>query len=134
MEVVAECETDRGSLRVFRVAQGLLRSTATGHMALDFAHALVRVGEAEWRAAGGLVHFLDWSAVTGYEAGGRKLCTDWALKRSPELHVLTSHRIVHMGVSTAALALAVTGRKLYSYVERIRFEDALATRSVRTTL
>ena len=133
---VEEFETERGTFVAWRHGPGLVASVATGHMEVEVARALIRIGEAERRRhPERFVHFLDWREVTGYSSEGRKLCTEWALRQKPpypELHIVTSHRLVNMGVSAAGLALAVAGRKLESYQSHTQFTAALARHGARS--
>ena len=129
MQVIEHVETPRGSLRVVRHRVGLLASVAAGYLEVEVAHALIRIGDAEIaRSTGAFVHFLDWRGVTGYASAGRRLCTEWAMKQRPpypELHIVTRHRLVNMGVAAAGMALAVAGRGLQGYSSHETYKAAL---------
>ncbi len=130
-------ETDRASIRILRQGPALLSSVSTGFMPLEIAELLIRIGDEEADRAGrGLVHFLDWRAVTGYDGEGRKRCTAWALRRhpSPELHILSSHRLVRMGLSAASMMLAVAGKRILRAYERADDFDAALADRVRAPL
>ncbi|MFK7992011.1 MAG: hypothetical protein AB8I08_38695 [Sandaracinaceae bacterium] len=129
MEVVEQLETERGRIVVRRARPGVLVSEAGGYMDAPFADMLIQVGTHENDLVPGFVHFMDWREVTGYTSEGRRRCTNWALRQQapyPRLGILTSSKIVHMGVSAAAMALAVVHRELESFTDPAAFRAAVA--------
>lgn len=89
---------------------------------------MIEVSDTGIAEFGGFAHFMDWSAVTGYDSVVRKRCTDWALAQTrpyPRYCILSSNKLVGMGVSAAAMALAITGRSLESFTDPHRFAVAV---------
>ncbi len=129
-EPLAEVETERGRMTVARVAAGILHSSASGVLEPPVADALIPILEAEIAAGHpDFEHFMDWRHVTGYASEVRVRLTAWAMSASapyPRLHILVANRMVHMGVSAAALALALAGRHLASYTSAAAFDAELA--------
>lgn len=129
VETLQKLETERGAIVVSRARLGVLVSEASGYMDAAFADILIELGTAENRRVPGFVHFMDWRDVTGYQSEGRRRCTDWALTQRapyPRLGILTSSKLVHMGVSAAAMALAVVQRDLESFTDPAKFRAAVA--------
>lgn len=129
METVEQLQTDRGSIVVRRARRGVLVSEASGYMDAPFAEILIEVGTRENALVPGFAHFMDWREVTGYTSEGRRRCTNWALQQRapyPRLGILTSSKLVHMGVSAAAVALAVVHRELESFTDPAAFRAAVA--------
>ncbi|MFK7992012.1 MAG: hypothetical protein AB8I08_38700 [Sandaracinaceae bacterium] len=133
MTLVGQLQTDRGEIRIERRRPGLLVSRTSGHMDVRFADLLIRVSEEEIVLHGVFTHFMDWRDVVGYDSEVRRRCTAWAIAQGaphPRIAILTSNRLVHMGVSAAALALALTGRSLESHTDPARFQAELRNSEV----
>lgn len=70
--------------------------------------------------------FHDWYTMTGYQSQVRIEWTKWAVRRRERIQcvrILVGSRIVSMGVSTAAMGLALVGARLVSYSDRSLFES-----------
>ena len=132
-EQIAEYRDERGEIVVHQHVPGVLSSRASGFLTMGIAKLLIDVADRQSAMTRrGVVHFMDWRDVTGYDSEGRTLCTNWAVrtKPSPELHILSSARLVRMGVTAAAMLLTVAGRDmaLRSYEALAVFERALDER------
>lgn len=76
--------------------------------------------------------FADFSQMSSYDSGSRRAMTQWCIDHRDQVacvHVLSSNRIVRMGVATAAMALSLVGLSLHSHESansfRIAFGEAL---------
>ena len=130
--VISEEATGRGRLVVRRVRPGVLHSVASGHMCRSLVEVLVHAAETEMRASpDGIEHFLDWSEVGSYDSEARVLATKWALAQKPphpRLHIVTTGRLVNMGVAAASLTLQLAGRPLHAYTSSNTFASRLNER------
>ena len=117
-----------GSATTTSPAPGIFRTNVEGHLDVTMARHVVEAGDRVAAAAGFLVAFHDWEAVTGYETQARVVLTEWGVrlgKRVERVHLLVKSRIVAMGVAIAGLVLR---GMLVSYTDRKAFEAALADR------
>lgn len=126
--IVDSVRKSTGSIEVYRVAPGLLRSIVKGHIDKDILRVMIRTRDDEaLRSGNGFHYFHGCAAVTSYEPEVRQKATAYMMSLTPpytEIHVLTTNKLVSMGVSAAMLALRLAGRPFYSHVTPSSFELA----------
>lgn len=115
-----------GQIEVQRVAPGVLLTRMRGHATLDHLEPIRAAVAREVEAGQRPDVFHDWEDMTGYDSAVRVAMADWYREihdRVGRVHVLTSSRLVAMGVSVVALAV---GARIESHTTRAGFERALA--------
>lgn len=109
--------------------RGITVITVVGHLSNNDADELMAELIAIIAREGDLWMFNDWSEMTSYDSLARMRLTAWAVEHRDKIKTITiwsTSPIVRMGVSTAALALALVGVKLESASNRAEFEALLA--------
>jgi hypothetical protein len=115
-----------GNIEVQRIAPGVVVTRMRGHATADHLPPIVSAVGSELDAGRRPDVFHDWELMTGYDSAVRVAITDWyrgVRDRVGKVHVLTSSRLVAMGVSVVSLAV---GARVETYASRPSFERALA--------
>lgn len=124
--------TPSGVLTLYNPAHGTSLLVMTGRMDAEHADAIIELGEAMIATqAGPHASFHDYWGLLGYDTAARTRLTGWGRARRarvPEVQVLTSSKLVAMGVATAGLALSLVGTRLESHARPEGFESALFAR------
>lgn len=133
--MIAKYETDQGSIRVVRPRRGLLRSTVVGHIDTGILDVLMTTRDQEAIASPDDLHYFhDWTQATSYDTAVRIAATEYMLslpKPYTHVHIVTSSRILNMGVATGSLAMQLAGRPLHAYISLPAFETAYENQVVR---
>jgi|GEM_PF-1114102 len=104
-------------------APGVFCVRVEGHYDLEMARFQTEKA-SEAIADGPVKFFIDWEALTTYDSDARTLLTKWCLQHRAhlaEVHILTTFRIVAMGVAVANMALS---GKLQAHQEWATFAAA----------
>jgi hypothetical protein len=115
-----------GKIEIERVAPGVVLTRMHGHATIDHLSPIVSAVAVELEAGRRPDVFHDWEGMTGYDSAVRVAMADWyrnVRDRVGKVHVLTSNRLVAMGVSVVALAV---GARIESHASRTSFERALS--------
>ncbi|MEO8798346.1 MAG: hypothetical protein ABI551_10705 [Polyangiaceae bacterium] len=117
--------TDRGKLILRRPAPHVVVLIATGYGGKDLAAPILALRDMVVQQAGKIALFDDFEKATGYDSELRVKLTDWSRRNAKAMtshHILTSSKLVAMGVAVANLALGAT---IKAHTSRRAFEEAL---------
>jgi hypothetical protein len=110
-----------GAMRMDWTRQGVHRMILAGHGYVEYAAPLLRRWDAVLRFTGRATLLVDLWDTPAYDSALRVAMTGWGVKHRTDmdaLHVLTSSKIVGMGVSVANLAM---GGIVTAYTQRATF-------------
>lgn len=121
--------TPRCSLRLSNPMPGVLITSCSGHLDMVLLEHILRFSTAVYAGQRPVRVFHDWWGLTGYDPEARSRYTTWSIplmKDTACVHILTSSRVVAMGVTVANLVL----KTLTSHTRREEWEAALASNGV----
>jgi len=117
--------TERGTLVLRRPAPHVVLLIANGHGDKEMAVPILALRDVIVREAGKIAVFDDFEKATSYDSELRVKLTEWSRRNSEAMtahHILTTSKIVAMGVAVANLALGAT---IKAHTKRPAFEEAL---------
>jgi hypothetical protein len=104
----ARVELPQGGFTHRTVAPRVAEYKVWGHFDVELADRLLAVIERDVARETRCVAFHDWSEMEDYETRARLRLTSWVIKnrqRYDAIHILSSSRLVGMGVTVANLSL-----------------------------
>ncbi len=116
---------ERGVITLRRPAPHVELLRGEGYAIAEFAPAILESREMILHDCGKIALFDDLEHMTGYDAEVRLQLTTWSKKnrgRIVAFHILTSSKVVQMGVAVASLAL---GGGIKAHTKRRAFDTAL---------
>jgi hypothetical protein len=115
-----------GALRLDWNRQGVVLETMLGYGSHEFGTVIARRWEALRRGGVQVLILIDFWDMPNYDSGFRTTMQDWALKNRTSMvqtvHILTSSKLVSMGVAVANLAL---GGIITAHTQRPPFDAAV---------
>lgn len=117
--------TDHGKVILRRPAAHVVLLIAEGHGSKDMAVPILGLRDQIVREAGKIAVFDDFENASSYDSELRVKMTEWSRKNAKAMtahHILTTSKIVAMGVAVANLALGAT---IKAHTKRATFEEAL---------
>jgi hypothetical protein len=122
---------DRGSASIRRPRPHVEHLVARGFANVEAVGLILEQRERIVAECGKIALFDDLEGLVGYDSEVRVRLTDWSRANRPKIvafHILTSSRIVAMGVTVANLAL---GGSIRAHLKRMPFEAALRDEVLR---
>jgi hypothetical protein len=117
---------DRALVTLRRPAPYVELLRGEGYVGAEFAREILESREMILHACGKIALFDDLQDVTGYDSEVRLQLTTWSRKNRERIvafHILTTSKVVQMGVAAASLTL---GGGIKAHTKRRAFETALS--------